>query len=326
MSSTHGYNFRPNVNIRIDFDKRIKDMVDANGGPDCVIGKRSATGLGVHLTFQYESPKSTPRSRRGPRAPPKDVEMEDEKESNSGSSSDPDTESSESSSSSGSDTDTVEPNAPASGKYETASLLLRTPRPRRTEDLQPEDCPEGTVTSTDGGVTDTLTFMASRRKVPSYRDGVEAARRRVEAQRSREAKRIRIEQLQKQARLEAWKLRQRADDLEQETAEGVAHLLREDGSTSMDEDEDGFDVQSNHSYTPTETSEPSDDNEHWLSSPSASVEHSQLSDMPHRGLGEVSDTDPTCDTAAGTPSGEAPPHSKGSVVSPTRSGTNVVAA
>ena len=325
MSSTHGYNLRPNVNTRID--KRMKDMIDANGGPDCVIRKRSATGLGVHLTFQYESPKPTPRSRRGPRASPKeDVEMEDETESNSGSSSDQDIESSESSSSSGSDTDTVEPNAPASGNYETASLLLRTPRPQRTEDLQPEDCPEGTVTSTDGSVTDTLTSMASRRKIPSYRDDVEAARRRVEVQRRQEAKGIRIEQLQQQAQMEAWKLRQRADDLEQEIAEGVAHLLREDESTSMDEDEDGFDVQSNHSYTPTETSEPSDDNEHWLSSPSTSVEPSQFSDIPHRGLGEVSDTDPTCDTAAGTPSGEAPPHSRGSVVSPARSGTNVVAA
>jgi hypothetical protein len=320
MSSTHGYNLRPNVNTRVD--KRIKDMVDANGGPDCVVGKRSATGLGVHLTFQYESPKPTLRS---PRAPAKeDVEMEDETESNSGSSSDPDMDSSESSSSSGSGTDTVEPNAPASGNYETASLLLRTPRPRRTEDLQPEDCPEGTVTSTDGSVTDTLSFTASRRKVPSYRDDVEAARRRVEAQRRQEAKRIRIEQLQKQARLEAWKLRQQADDLEQETAKGVAHLLREDRSTSMDEDEDGFDVQSNHSYAPTETSEPSDG--HWLSSPPLwlNAPNSQKCHI------EDSERSPTPTLPATPPLGpqvEKRRHTQtGSVVSPARSGTNVVAA
>ena len=100
------------------------------------------------------------------------------------------------------------------------------------------------------------------------REEVEAARRRVEAQRRQEAKRIHIEQLQKQARLEAWKLRQRADDLEQEAGESAARLLQEDTTpVAMDEDKNGFDVQSNHSYPPTETSESSDDDEQWLSPP-----------------------------------------------------------
>ena len=116
-------------------------MVDAHGGRQYVTGKPSATGAGVHLIFQYESPKPTASPRHPPsiRAPPKDVEMVDESESESRSSSDSDMDSSESSSSS--DADTVEPNIPYNGQR--LALPLWMPKPRRTEDLQPEDCQEG---------------------------------------------------------------------------------------------------------------------------------------------------------------------------------------
>ena len=142
MSSTHSYNLRSNVKSGVD--KRVKDMVDAYGGLECVIGRPSATGLGVHLVFLSKSPKPSlsPRPCPSTRAQPKeDVEMVDSSERESRSSSD-------------SDTDTVEPNPPY-GKYHRPSLPLQTPKPWRTEDLQPEGCQEGTVTSTDGSVTDT---------------------------------------------------------------------------------------------------------------------------------------------------------------------------
>ncbi|KAI0251629.1 hypothetical protein BJV78DRAFT_1209431, partial [Lactifluus subvellereus] len=139
--------------------------------------------------------------------------------------------------------------------------------------LQHEDRQEGTVASTDMSVTDNLASIASLRRVPSDLEDVEAARWRVRAQRLEATKRIGLEQLQKQARLGAWQLRQRADDLERETAENIARLLQEmeedTASTAMEEDEDRFDVWSNHSYTPTETSESSSsgDDEYWSSPP-----------------------------------------------------------
>jgi hypothetical protein len=124
-------------------------------------------------------------------------------------------------------------------------------------------------------VTDTIASIASRRRVHSDLEDIEAARLRVAAQRREEAKRIQIEQLQKQARLAAWQLRQCATDLEHEVAESTARLLQEmevdHQSSAMtedeDEDEDGLDVRSNHSYARTETSEFSDDDEDWSSSP-----------------------------------------------------------
>ncbi|KAI0251639.1 hypothetical protein BJV78DRAFT_1209561, partial [Lactifluus subvellereus] len=139
-------------------------------------------------------------------------------------------------------------------------------------DSQPEDHQEGTVASTDVSVTDTLASIASHHRVSSGLEDVEAARQRVEAQRCEEAKRIWLEQLQKQARLGAWQLRQRAADLERETAENIARLLQEmeeedTASTAMHEDEERSDVRSNHSYTPTETSSSSDDDEYWSSPP-----------------------------------------------------------
>jgi hypothetical protein len=150
MSSSHGYNLRPNVDSRVN--KRVKDMVDAYGGPERVTGKRSATGLGIHLIFRYESPKPTPNPRpcRFHAPPEGDVEMVDSTESESGSSSGMD--SSESSPSS--DADTVEPNPPSSA-HDIPSLALRTPKPRRPEDLRLEYRQRGMVMSTDGSVTDT---------------------------------------------------------------------------------------------------------------------------------------------------------------------------
>ena len=146
MSSSHGHNLRPNVDSRVN--KRVEDMVDAYGGPEHVTGKRSATGLGVHLIFRYESPKPSPnpRPRRFTHAPPEgDVEMVDSTESESGSSLGMDS----SQSSSSSDADTVEPNPPCSAHC-IPSLTLQTPKPRRPEDLH-----RGMVMSTDGSVTDT---------------------------------------------------------------------------------------------------------------------------------------------------------------------------
>ena len=154
---------------------------------------------------------------------------------------------------------------PAQQEPHRPSLPLGTPKPLHTEDLQPEDWKKDTITSTDGSATDSFASIAEHHKAPSDLEGVEAGRRRFAAQR------IRLEQLQKEARLDALQLRQRADDLEQETAEEAARLLREmeedTTSIAMDENEDGFDVRSNHSYTPTETSSssPSNDDEYWSS-------------------------------------------------------------
>ncbi|KAI0248637.1 hypothetical protein BJV78DRAFT_1234089 [Lactifluus subvellereus] len=203
--------------------------------------------------------------------------MVDSSESESGSSSDPDMDSSESGSSS--DTDTVGQNTPY---YEdkTPPSPLRTPKPRCTEDLQPEGCREGTVASTDRSVTDSLASIALHRGVTSDLEDVDATRRRVEAWRRKEATRIRLEQLQKQAQLGALQLRQRADDLEHENAQDAARLLREmEGgttSTAMEEGEDGIDVQSNHGYTPTETSSSSDEDEYWSPPPPLSFHTSNF--------------------------------------------------
>ncbi|KAI0255466.1 hypothetical protein BJV78DRAFT_1175720 [Lactifluus subvellereus] len=244
----------------------------------------------------HGGPTPSPRPRPSTRASPKeDVEMVDSSESESGSSSDSDMDSPESSSSS--DTDTTEPNTPNRGQP-TPSPPLRTPKPWRTKDLQPEDWQEGTVASTDRSVIDSLVSIASRRKAPSDLEDVEAARRRVEAQRRDEAKRIRVEQLQKQARLGAWKLRQHADDLEREAAEHAARLLGEmeeaTASTAAAMDEDGLEVRSNHSYTPTETSS-SDDDEYWSSSPSLPFY------TPTLQAGEIDERSPT-PTLPATPS------------------------
>ncbi|KAI0255308.1 hypothetical protein BJV78DRAFT_1179067 [Lactifluus subvellereus] len=193
--------------------------------------------------------------------------MVDSSESESRSSSDSDMDSSESSASS--DTDTWSRTLPYG--HLTPSSPLRTPKPRRTEDLQPEGCQEGTVASTNRSVTDSLASIASHRRVTPDLEDVDATRRRVEAWRREEATRIRLEQLQKQARLGALQLRQRADDLERENAQDTARLLREmeegTASTAMDEGEDGVDVRSNHGYTPTETSSSSDEDEYWSPPP-----------------------------------------------------------
>ncbi|KAI0247921.1 hypothetical protein BJV78DRAFT_1241128 [Lactifluus subvellereus] len=194
--------------------------------------------------------------------------MVDSSESESRSSSDSDMDSSESSASS--DTDIVESNTPCNG-HTIPPSPLRTPRPRRTEDLQPKGCQEGMVASTDRSVTDSPASIALHRRVTSDLEDVDATRQRVEAWHREEATRIRLEQLQKQARLGALQLRQRADDLERENAQDAARLLQEmeggTASTAMDEGEDGVDVRSNHGYTPTETSSSSDEDEYWSPPP-----------------------------------------------------------
>ncbi|KAI0248907.1 hypothetical protein BJV78DRAFT_745979 [Lactifluus subvellereus] len=282
MSSTvaHDYDLCPDVKSRLE--KRIKDMVAAHGGPVKVIGKPSATGLGVHLIFlSEESPKSTsPRPRPHPRPSTgtpreeEDIEMVESSKSESGSSSDSDMDSSESGSSS--DVNTAEWHTPRQ-QYAKPSSTLDTPKaPRRTEDRQPGNWNEGGLASTDVSVTDSLAPITKRRLAPrSDLKGVEAARRRVEEQRLAEAKKIQLEQLRKRVQREAQQLRQRAADLEREAAEEVARLLQEeiemdDAGESRDmleEDGDGdrFDVQSNGSYTPTEVYSDEEEELRWWS-------------------------------------------------------------
>jgi hypothetical protein len=180
------------------------------------------------------------------------------------------------------DIDTAEQNTPQQ-KYTEPSSTLNVPRaPRWTEGRRPEDWNGGNLVSAGGSVTDRTVHVAKRRPAPhsDYKD-VEAARRRVQRQRLAEAKKIHLEQLIKGAQREAQQLRQRATDLERETAEEVERLLREE--TEMGEgngeearsrdmegggDEDHFEVQSNCSHAPTEVYSTDDGDKPRWSSPS----------------------------------------------------------
>ena len=250
-SPIHGHDLRPRIKSRID--KRVKDMVAANGGPEKCLGKPSATGLGVHLIFLSEgSPRPTTSPGPGPRARPstgpreeQDVKMVDSSES-----------------SSGSDTDTAEhtPNR----EHIIPSRILNAPTAlRRTEVRRLEDWNRGGFVSTDGSVQDGTAHIAKRRPAPHWDlEDIEAARQRVHQQRIIEAKKIQLEQLVKGAQREAQQLRQRADDLERETSERFERLLRgeteidegegEEPETTAVEDGDQSDVRSNWSYAPTE--------------------------------------------------------------------------
>ena len=239
-------------------------MVAAHGGSKNVIGRPSATGLGVHLIFlSEESPKSTSRPRPRPRLnrgtpgqEEEDVEMADSDVDSSGSRSGPEIDAAE-------HTQHQEHKGPPS--------TLDTPKaPRRTEDWRPEEWHKGSVASTDASVMNSPAPITKRWPAPhSDIEDVEAARQRVQEQRLAEAKRFQIEQLWKGAQREAQQLRQRAADLEHETAKEIAQLLQmememngEGQSRDMlEEDGDGdrFEVQSNRSYTPTEVYSEDDD-------------------------------------------------------------------
>ncbi|KAI0246254.1 hypothetical protein BJV78DRAFT_1256533, partial [Lactifluus subvellereus] len=274
-SPMHEDDLRFDVNSGLN--RRIKAMVAANGGQEKCIGKASATGLGVHIIFLSEqSPGPTTSPRPATRTPreEEDIEMVDSSES-----------------SAGSDIDTAEQHTPR-GEYRRPSSTLNAPRaPRRTEDRRLEDWNRGNLASIDGRVVDSMSHITKRWPAPrSDLKDVEAARQRVEVQRLAEAKKIRIEQLMKRAQREAQQLRQRAADLERETAEDVARLLREEMETdegegeearSRDTEEDGdgdkFDVQSNGSYTLTEVYSTDDGHQPRWSSPFPSPPPAPLS-------------------------------------------------
>jgi hypothetical protein len=55
------------LDVKSRVQRRVEDMIAIFGGPDKVIGKPSATGLGVHITFKEDADaERTPR----PRPPP----------------------------------------------------------------------------------------------------------------------------------------------------------------------------------------------------------------------------------------------------------------
>ena len=282
-SPMHGHDLRPRIKSRVD--KRVRDMVTANGGPEKCLGKPSATGLGVHIIFRSEeslkpttSPRSRPRPRPSTSTPQKeeDVEMVGSSES-----------------SSGSDTNTAE-HTPRHEKRQPSSTLNAPKVLRRTEDRRPEDWNGGSLASADGRVADSMEHIAKRRLAP-YSDlrDIEAARRRVDQQRLLEARRIRLEQLEKGAKREAQLLRQRADDLEREASEELERLLRgetevgeveEEQGRSMamegDGDDDQSDVRSDWSYAPTEVYPTDDDDQPRWSSPAPSLSLPVSSPIP----------------------------------------------
>ncbi|KAI0248007.1 hypothetical protein BJV78DRAFT_1285128 [Lactifluus subvellereus] len=92
-------------------------------------------------------------------------------------------------------------------EYIVPSSPLQTLKPRRIEELQPEDGQEGGVTSTGASAS---------------RQGITVSR---SSERQAEAKRIRLEQLRKGTQMAALQLRQRATDLEHGAAEDEARLL-----------------------------------------------------------------------------------------------------
>jgi hypothetical protein len=221
-NTTHEHYLRPNTKSRVQ--RCVDEMVAIFGGPEKVIGKPSATGLGIHIIFKEDADaEHTPRPRPHPLPPfeGEDIDV-DEVESNVN-----DEAMSQSSSFSGiSDLGHGVPQTPAPEYPVPAPTLDEQRLCQRVENSQPKGWTDGNAPPGVSVGGDHEPFQKTSQICSSDppSDQVEAARQRAAQQRRDNAERIRIFQAKKLIRLEAGLLRQRAADLEHEAEEEEAEL------------------------------------------------------------------------------------------------------
>jgi hypothetical protein len=174
------------------------------GGPENVIRKLSATGLGLHIIFRQDSDSDSDAEPSTPRPHPLAL---------------PSTSFTPEVEGVVSDTDHTEPHA-LPPRNRTPTSALNNPRLRpRTENRQPKGWKHGSTASSDMSVGSNHASVIKKRQdhhsAPTS-DEIEAARHRVPQQRPADAERTCIQQEKKLMALEAARLRQRAADLERE--------------------------------------------------------------------------------------------------------------
>jgi hypothetical protein len=246
--STHDYFLRTNTKSRVL--RRVNEMVAMYGGPEKVIGKPSATGVGVHIIFREDADEEL--SMPGPPPLPlppapspegEDVNM-DSLESNM------DAESMSSSSCSSSipfDRNHAEPHAPRPENAPPTPTLDEPRACRRAGNSQPTGWTDGKAPSGES-VDCNHVIVTKPSRVCHSDEALEAARQRVARQRRDDAERIRRIQERKLMLVEADLLRQRAADLEREAEEEATGLAGSNLESTVMED-DTHEVDSNYART-----------------------------------------------------------------------------